>query len=93
MKEVNYSVATSMIFPEKHIFAGCMKAMKKNPQMSEWITRGDVTNQVINAFFDHYIAKTKLKMDSKSKGIAWDFNHDEFDIELIIKKKVSDESK
>ena len=48
VKEVDYDVLASMIFPEKRIYAGIISKDKRGRGV--WKTRGDVTGMVCNAF-------------------------------------------
>lgn len=86
MKEVKYVVIPSMLFPEKVIYAGTI--IKMRGKLNEWRTRCDVTEQVIQAFLSHYVAKTKEE-NPKGKGIEWSFkpNDDGYKVTIKVEKQ------
>lgn len=92
MREVKYIVRNSMIRPDEVIFAGTFKLLK-DKEFFEWRTRGDVTQDVIDAFVTMYLEKTKktLKESPKAKGTIHTFIDKNFDIKLSIEKKKKEE--
>ena len=84
VKEVDYVVLTSLISPEKRIYAGVMSKDKRGRGI--WKTRGDVTGMVNNAFLEHFVARTKEE-SKKENGMVYEwFDVEGYSVKLRLKK-------
>ena len=84
VKEVDYDVLASMIFPEKRIYAGIISKDKRGRGV--WKTRGDVTGMVCNAFLEHYVAKAK-EGSKNEEGMVYEWNDVEgYKVKLRLSK-------
>ena len=84
VKEVDYVVLTSLIFPEKRIYAGVMTKDKRGRGI--WKTRCDVTGMVNNAFLEHFVAKTK-EDSKKGSGMEYEFNNvNGYNVKIVLQR-------
>lgn len=86
MREVNYVVLKSLIYPK--IYAGIIRERKDGTGV--WVTRGEVTNQAKDAVLEYYaqIADEKLKeADETMRALILTYeNVKGFDIKIEIRK-------
>jgi|GEM_PF-5034512 len=86
MREVDYIVMASPLFPDEIIYAGTIKKLRNGK--GRWVTRKDVTDMVIQSFLDYFVEKSK-KLNPSGRGMEYSFKspEDDYVITLKIKKK------
>lgn len=91
MKEMkNYTIQPSMLMPTKVIYGGIAKDRKSG--LIEWVTRQDVTEDVIKSFLFMMKSRCKEQVSEEGKGMKYNFKFDDYDFDISV-KPISDASK